>query len=97
MLQQWNALLIYGKAIFRTKTATKILLMPASSGGSKHHTQRKNIFLIVIIKIQMNEFLLKKAGQTWDNVIEEDATFDDIDEPTIKKVSAQSRRSRAFA
>ena len=35
--------------------------------------------------IPLNEFLLKKAGQTWDNVIEEDATFDDIDEPTIKK------------
>ncbi|GHT14343.1 ATP-dependent DNA helicase [Bacteroidia bacterium] len=33
----------------------------------------------------LNEFLLKKAGQTWDNVVEEDATFDDIDEATIKK------------
>ena len=33
----------------------------------------------------LNEFLLKRAGQTWDNVIEEDATFDDIDEATIKK------------
>jgi ATP-dependent DNA helicase RecG len=33
----------------------------------------------------LNDFLLKKAGQTWDNVVEEDATFDDIDEPTIKK------------
>jgi ATP-dependent DNA helicase RecG len=33
----------------------------------------------------LSEFLLKRAGQTWDNVVEEDATFDDIDEPTIKK------------
>jgi ATP-dependent DNA helicase RecG len=33
----------------------------------------------------LNEFLLKSAGQTWDNVIEDDATFDDIDESTIKK------------
>ena len=33
----------------------------------------------------LNEFLLKRAGQTWDDVIEEDATFDDIDEATIKK------------
>ena len=33
----------------------------------------------------LNEFLLKRAGQTWDNVIEDDATFDDIDEATIKK------------
>jgi ATP-dependent DNA helicase RecG len=33
----------------------------------------------------LNEFLLKRAGKTWDNVIEDDATFDDIDESTIKK------------
>jgi ATP-dependent DNA helicase RecG len=33
----------------------------------------------------LNEFLLKRVGLTWDNVIEEDATFDDIDEATIKK------------
>jgi ATP-dependent DNA helicase RecG len=33
----------------------------------------------------LNEFLLKCAGQTWGNAIEDDATFDDIDEPTIKK------------
>ncbi|GHT63195.1 hypothetical protein AGMMS50239_18640 [Bacteroidia bacterium] len=35
--------------------------------------------------VALSEFLLKKAGQTWDNMIEEDATFDDIDEATIKK------------
>ena len=33
----------------------------------------------------LNEFLLKRAGFTWDDVIDERATFDDIDEPTIKK------------
>ncbi|GHV65278.1 ATP-dependent DNA helicase [Bacteroidia bacterium] len=33
----------------------------------------------------LNEFLLKRAGHTWDDVIEDDATFDDIDEATIKK------------
>ena len=33
----------------------------------------------------LNEFLLKRAGHTWDDVVEEDATFDDIDEATIKK------------
>jgi ATP-dependent DNA helicase RecG len=32
----------------------------------------------------LNEFLLKKAGQTWDDVIETRATFDDIDENTVK-------------
>jgi ATP-dependent DNA helicase RecG len=33
----------------------------------------------------LNEFLLKRAGFTWDDVIDERATFDDIDEPTIKR------------
>jgi ATP-dependent DNA helicase RecG len=33
----------------------------------------------------LNEFLLKRAGHTWDDVIEERASFDDIDEATIKK------------
>jgi ATP-dependent DNA helicase RecG len=33
----------------------------------------------------LNEFLLKRAGHTWDDVVEEDASFDDIDEATIKK------------
>ncbi|MDR0681252.1 MAG: putative DNA binding domain-containing protein [Dysgonamonadaceae bacterium] len=33
----------------------------------------------------LNEFLLKRAGFTWDDVIDERATFDDIDEATVKK------------
>jgi len=32
----------------------------------------------------LNEFLLKRAGHTWDDVIDTRATFDDIDERTIK-------------
>ncbi|MDR3181064.1 MAG: putative DNA binding domain-containing protein [Prevotellaceae bacterium] len=33
----------------------------------------------------LNEFLLKQAGHTWDDVIETRASFNDIDEATIKK------------
>jgi ATP-dependent DNA helicase RecG len=33
----------------------------------------------------LNEFLLKRAGHTWDDVIEEEASFNDIDEATVKK------------
>jgi len=33
--------------------------------------------------VTLNEFLLKHTGQTWDNVIEPRASFDDIDERTI--------------
>jgi ATP-dependent DNA helicase RecG len=32
----------------------------------------------------LNEFLLKRAGQTWDDVIETRATFEDIEEKTVK-------------
>ena len=32
----------------------------------------------------LNEFLLKRAGHTWDDVIETRASFDDIDERTIR-------------
>jgi ATP-dependent DNA helicase RecG len=70
-----------------TKTYIEIVVQPYSvpisirsryfyrSGSVKHE----------LTGLPLNEFLLKKAGQTWDNVVEEDATFDDIDEPTIKK------------
>lgn len=32
----------------------------------------------------LNEFLLKKSGKTWDDVIEQRASFDDIDEKAVK-------------
>ncbi|MDR0682819.1 MAG: putative DNA binding domain-containing protein [Dysgonamonadaceae bacterium] len=35
--------------------------------------------------VALNEFLLKKVGQTWDNVIEPRATFADIDEKSVKE------------
>ncbi|GHU54750.1 ATP-dependent DNA helicase [Bacteroidia bacterium] len=35
--------------------------------------------------VALSEFLLKKVGQTWDNMPEERATIADIDENTIKK------------
>lgn len=31
----------------------------------------------------LNEFLLRKSGKTWDDVIEQRATFEDIDEKTV--------------
>lgn len=41
----------------------------------------------------LNEFLLKKSGKTWDDVIEPRATFDDIDETAVAKflVMAQEK------
>jgi len=43
----------------------------------------------------LNEFLLKKSGKTWDDVIEPRATFDDIDENTFSaflKISEEKGR-----
>lgn len=37
-----------------------------------------------LIGASLNEFLLRKSGKTWDDVIEPRATYDDIDENTIK-------------
>jgi ATP-dependent DNA helicase RecG len=39
----------------------------------------------------LNEFLLKRAGQTWDDVIETRATFADIDEATLKAYLVMSK------
>jgi ATP-dependent DNA helicase RecG len=48
-----------------------------------------------LVGASLNEFLLKRSGHTWDEVIETRATFDDIDEKTVKiflKVSERAGR-----
>lgn len=40
---------------------------------------------------ELNEFLLKKAGKTWDDVIEEGASMADIDESSILKFVQDSK------
>lgn len=41
--------------------------------------------------IELNEFLLKKAGKTWDDVVEEGAAIKDIDEKSIAKFIEDSK------
>ena len=41
--------------------------------------------------VELNEFLLKKAGKTWDDVVEENAQITDIDEKTVTKFIKDSR------
>lgn len=41
--------------------------------------------------VELNEFLLKKAGKTWDDVIEESATIDDIDDRSLDVFVADSK------
>jgi len=46
-----------------------------------------------LIGAALNEFLLKKSGKTWDDVIEARATFEDIDEKTIRIFLAASQNA----
>jgi ATP-dependent DNA helicase RecG len=39
----------------------------------------------------LNEFLLRKAGKSWDDVVEEGATIADINEDSVRKFIADSR------
>jgi len=41
--------------------------------------------------IELNEFLLKKAGKSWDDVVEENATLDDIDDASVAKYITDSQ------
>lgn len=41
--------------------------------------------------VELNEFLLKKAGKTWDDVVEEGASMKDIDEASISKFVEDSK------
>lgn len=41
--------------------------------------------------VELNEFLLKKAGKTWDDMIEEGANIKDIDEKSVAKFSDDSK------
>jgi len=41
--------------------------------------------------IELNEFLLKKTGKTWDDVVEERATLEDIDKNSVAKFIEDAR------
>ena len=41
--------------------------------------------------VELNEFLLKKSGKTWDDVAEEGATIADIDQDSIAKLIEDSK------
>ncbi len=42
----------------------------------------------------LNDFILKRTGKTWDDIPEQRANFNDIDETTIKKFIKDARKSR---
>jgi len=56
--------------------------VPVSLRGRYYY--RSGSTKLELIGASLNEFLLKKSGKTWDDVIEPRATFDDIDEDAVK-------------
>jgi ATP-dependent DNA helicase RecG len=45
----------------------------------------------------LNEFLLKKTGHTWDEVVKPSAAFDDIDEHAVQIFLKYSKKSDGFS
>jgi ATP-dependent DNA helicase RecG len=62
---------------------TKPYSVPVSLRGRYYY--RSGSSKLELTGNQLNDFLLKKAGKTWDDVVEEGASIDDIDESSIKK------------
>ena len=42
----------------------------------------------------LNEFILKRTGKTWDDIAEQKASIDDIDETTINQFLTDARKAR---
>lgn len=55
--------------------------VPVSLRGRYYY--RSGSTTLELTGVELNEFLLKKAGKTWDDVLEESASLDDIEEKSI--------------
>jgi ATP-dependent DNA helicase RecG len=67
--------------------------VPVSLRGRYYY--RTGSTKIELTGVELNEFLLKKAGKTWDDVIEESASFEDVEPKSVaffKKEAAISGR-----
>ena len=63
--------------------------MPVSLRGRYYY--RSGSTKMELTGVELNEFLLKKAGKTWDDVVEEGATIADIDENSLTKFINDSK------
>lgn len=57
--------------------------VPVSLRGRYYYRSRST--KMELTGVELNEFLLKKAGKTWDDVVEESATLQDVDEANLFK------------
>jgi len=65
--------------------------VPVSLRGRYYY--RSGTTNIELTGVKLNEFLLKKAGKTWDDVIEEGASVEDISEDSIQKFISDASES----
>jgi ATP-dependent DNA helicase RecG len=56
--------------------------VPVSLRGRYYY--RSGSTLLELTGVELNEFLLKKAGKTWDDIIEESADFSDIETKSVE-------------
>ena len=70
---------------------TKPYSVPVSLRGRYYY--RSGSVKMELTGNELNEFLLKKAGKTWDDVIEEDASLADIDEQSVHQFIKDSDES----
>ncbi|NEW79419.1 MAG: transcriptional regulator [Gelidibacter sp.] len=70
---------------------TKPYAVPISLRGRYYY--RSGSSKLELTGAELNEFLLKKAGKTWDDVIEEGATIDDIDTISLNQFLADAKES----
>lgn len=70
---------------------TKPYSVPVSLRGRYYY--RSGSSKMELTGNELNEFLLKKAGKTWDDVIEEGCSVEDIDEDSIKTFLSDAAES----
>jgi ATP-dependent DNA helicase RecG len=63
--------------------------VPVSLRGRYYY--RTGSTKVELTGVELNEFLLKKAGKTWDDVIEEGATIEDIDQESVYRFVEDSK------
>ncbi len=83
--------LLEDAGLFYVEIITHPYIVPISLRGRYYY--RSGSTKQELTGASLNEFLLKKSGKTWDDVIEPRATFDDIDEKTVKIFLAASKNT----
>jgi ATP-dependent DNA helicase RecG len=75
--------------IFFIEIKVPVYSVPVSLRG--RYYLRSGATNLELTGVELNEFLLKKAGKSWDDVVEENATLDDVNDISVSKFIADSK------